>query len=228
MAGGLFAQVQSTLRVIRESSPQLTPADLTTIEQVVAAAGKPAWFIAYRGNGRTTRGEQAWTAGVFLTADVANSQVRRGRAVELNSPVRGPRPDPVLWSIDSRQQPTRRWAQVAVPGRAFDDVRNREDDENQPFMVLADIPDEDLIGVVTYVRSQQSFARAAASGEQPSAYGPVSYVGYSLNPKDPPSSIRVGMHVPSSPGTSAMLLVERRGNEWTGTFTGFGYSDSAR
>jgi hypothetical protein len=28
----------------------------------------------------------------------------------------------------------------------------------------------------------------------------VSFVGFSLNPKDPPSAMSVGMHVPSSPG----------------------------
>jgi hypothetical protein len=105
------------------------------------AAGVP-WLLV----GSTGQITDRWTIHAYGPAHQTTVGVRRGILVRLS----GERVSPSArrtWSLyDSRP-----YAQVAIDGRLFDDVRG-ETDPNLPF-VVGDITDEELIEIVRFVRS---------------------------------------------------------------------------
>ena len=106
-------------------------------------AGGPPWLLV----GVSTQiGGQLSVTAAGPPAQ-ARAEIRRGTLVRLSgsdSDSGGPR----SWSVyDSHF-----YAQVAIPGRAFDEIRG-EDDPNLPFWVVDNFSDDELIEVVRFVRS---------------------------------------------------------------------------
>jgi hypothetical protein len=58
-------------------------------------------------------------------------------------------PTTSAWTADQPYE----YAQVAIPGRPFDEIHN-EHDLNRPFRVVGRFEDEDVIGIVNLIRSK--------------------------------------------------------------------------
>jgi hypothetical protein len=69
-------------------------------------------------------------------------------------------------------RPTQTYAQVALPGRNFEDVKSA-DDVNRPFTLRGNFTDDDLINIVAFVRSSFDSTRPLSMIEGAGGYGKV-------------------------------------------------------
>jgi hypothetical protein len=74
--------------------------------------------------------------------------------MDLRNPGQEP-PVPRRWLTDAAMKMS--WAQVALPGRAFEDIRD-EKDLNRPFRLVGAFGDTELVRLVEFVRSSPEIA----------------------------------------------------------------------
>jgi len=106
-------------------------------------AGGPPWLLM----GASTQIAGRWEVTAMGPATQSRAEIRCGTLVRLSGADSDPG-TPRAWSLyDSRP-----YAQIAIPGRAFGEIRG-EDDPNLPFWVSGNFSDDELIEVVRFVRS---------------------------------------------------------------------------
>jgi hypothetical protein len=122
-----------------------------------AQPGRDVWLVAGKAP------FPGLSIAVYFAAENATAELRRGpmiRGYRLVNP-------PGAWKLDAPGH----WAQVAISGRDYD-VLNGEMDVNLPFQVDGDFSDEELVSLVTWIRT--SAPRRSANGRGvPLDVGPV-------------------------------------------------------
>src|SRR5690349_23520475 len=80
----------------------------------------------------------------YLPPTSTSSPFRRGTVIG----VRRQRMPVGEWSVER----TDLYAQVAIPGRSFDDIQG-DQDTNRPFRIIGRLDDDDLVRLVQFLRS---------------------------------------------------------------------------
>ena len=138
--------------VFGRQAESLRQADVEGIGRAVASYGGPPWLITeVRRSVRDRNGEFQWSALAYVAPTVAITEFRRGALVRVSAaPTTEQLADPATWRADGST--VRQWAQVALPGRSFDDVKG-EQDENLPLIISGEITDADLLSAVRFLRA---------------------------------------------------------------------------
>ena len=195
----------------------IRPADIEAITRAVAPYGGAPWLLTeFRRMPETRNGERRWIATAYLAPSTATPELRRGSRVHVTTALTTQNaPEPDTWSIDD---PSRilTWAQVALPGRSFDDVKS-ESDENLPLTITGKITDADLVSSVRFIRSRPSFPRPAGVN-RPAVPGPVRGIlaPAIMHPALPGVRLTLGL----SAGCFYDVVLERRDDGWVGSDQG--------
>ena len=194
----------------------LRPADVESIARAVGPYGGPPWLITeVRRSPRDRNGQFQWSALAYVAPTTATTEFRRGALVRVNAGLTTEQlADPATWRADAST--VRQWAQVAMPGRRFDDVKGELDD-NLPLTISGDITDADLLSVVRFLRSSPVIAVPSGLnlGQVP---GPVRGIrGPAIrHPALPGVRVVIGLTL----GCSYDIVLERRGDTWIGEVQG--------
>ena len=133
------SQSSSTTSRTGDVSRQLTEQDVAALERVLPSGAKP-WLL---------NGDPAQLAGfeyiqAYLPPTSATSTLRRGTVIGVMR-----RTSPLTeWTVTYSST----YAQVAIPGRAFDQIEG-DQDINRPFQVTGNFDDTELVGLVRFLRS---------------------------------------------------------------------------
>ena len=215
-AGLLAAQTPREPLTFGRQAPWLRPVDFEAIVRAVSSYGGPPWLLLGVQRSPANRdGEFHWSAAAYVAPTTATPELRRGPLVRVYSGLtREQLADPATWVADQSSVVT--WAQVALPGRPFDDVKD-EVDENRPLTITGDITDADLLSVVRFLRSRPvlSVPPNLNLGQVP---GPVRGIRAPAIRHPLLPAVRVGLGLSSSCGYEVVL--ERRGDTWTGGVEG--------
>jgi hypothetical protein len=111
------------------------------------------------------------------------------------------------------------WAQVALPGRSFDDVKS-ESDENLPLTITGQITDADLVSSVRFLRTQPPLPQPRPGLIVATVPGPVRGIVAPpfLNPSLP--AVRLSLAAGNGCLWSVLLqrpfseALQRRDGEW--------------
>ena len=123
---------------IGDVARQLTDADVTALEMVIPSGSTP-WLLS----GEYTSIGLAQYIEAFMPPTVETQVLRRGTIISADR-----RPSTSPWVLGA----TWSYAQVAIAGRRFDDIRD-DRDMNRPFRVVGNFTDDDLVHIVQLVRS---------------------------------------------------------------------------
>ena len=195
----------------------IRPADIEAITRAVAPYGGAPWLLMeFRRMPERRSGERQWHATAYLAPATATPELRRGSRVDLTTELTTQNaPDPNTWSVDD---PSRilTWAQVALPGRSFDDVKS-ESDENLPLNITGKITDADLVSSVRFIRSRPSLPKPAGFN-RPAVPGPVRGIlaPAIMHPALPGVRLTLGL----SGGCFYDVVLERRDDGWVGSDQG--------
>ncbi len=131
----------------------LTPQDVTDLEQIATAGGAKGapWLLQdVSGHANTIR--------MYLPAETQTAQVRRGRTIvtfrrggETATAVFR-RNGENVWNTGQEGQAMEQYAQVVETGRDFNSLTG-DMDIHRPFPVSGTFSDEELIGLVTFIRT---------------------------------------------------------------------------
>jgi hypothetical protein len=193
-------------------------ADIEAITRAVAPHGGSPWLLTEFWSIPLRNGEREWVALAYLAPSIATPEFRRGPLVDVTTELTAESaPDPMTWKVDD---PTRilTWAQVALPGRSFDDVTG-DADENRPLHITGDITDADLVSIVRFVRARPSLPNPNSRLRLPPEPGPVrAILGPAIrHPALPSARVTLGIGA----GCFYDVLLERpEGGEWTGSVEG--------
>lgn len=126
---------------------------LTTrdVREITALAGskRSMWMIH---SGRACLPAMCIMATIYLRPELETPVLRRGYAMQL---VRGLGKD-VAWHAWDREWA---WAQVASPGEPFGKELEKPSVDTFPFRVLGEIPDQQLVAMVQFVRHPPFYER---------------------------------------------------------------------
>jgi hypothetical protein len=98
----------------------------------------------------------------------------------------------------------RPYFQVAVPGRPYEQIEN-DNDLNRPFTVKGNFQNDELIELVTFIRSNPEVPEGRGRGKVGTS--PISFIE-----RLPDGSARVEWHFEPNQGQRAIL--EKRGANW--------------
>ena len=142
----LLAQAAPTSApiVLGDAARRLTAEDLTAIGTASADMGTAPWLIAADDGwiNSTARGTNSVAA--YLPAQTTTADLRRGTGTVVTkstSPQFG-------WTMQS----TFNWAQVKIADRELNDLKS-DRDVNRPFVVIGRYRDNEVLGIVRFVRS---------------------------------------------------------------------------
>jgi hypothetical protein len=216
VSGLVAAQAPPAPLVFGPQAAWFRPADADGIARAVASYGGRPWLIlGVRRSPPRGNGEYQWTAAAYAAPSTATPELRRGALVPVAAaPTTEPLADPESWSADPSSVIA--WAQVALPGRTFDDVAG-EQDENRPLTITGDITDADLLSAVRFLRSRPAIAVPPGLnlGTVP---GPVRGIRAPAVRHPALPAVRVGLGLSASCGYEVVL--DRRGATWTGAVEG--------
>lgn len=217
LVGGLVAaQAPPGPLVFGPQAAWFRPADAEGIARAVAPYGGRPWLIiGVRRSPPQRNGEFRWSAVAYAAPTTATPDLRRGSLVPVSSASTSAQlADPTSWSADPSRVGT--WAQVALPGRTFEDVTG-EQDENRPLTITGDITDADLLSVVRFLRSRPVIVVPPGLnlGTVP---GPVRAIRAPVVKHPALPAVRVGLGL--SAGCGYDVVLERRGETWTGAVEG--------
>ena len=219
VGGVLAAQAQLLVPVFGLQGRWLRQADIEAITRVVAPHGGPPWmFSAVRRTIPNRNKEFRWFAYAYLAPTRATAAFRRGVTMQVSTEYSTDElPDLATWKVEPSRVPMR-WAQVALPGRAFEDVPN-ERDENWPIGVTDDISDADLLSIVRYVRSRPLMTVPPGLNLAP---GPLPGFIRAISPLEGglPAFSAARVTIATSSCTGYWVALERRQDTWAGTVTG--------
>jgi hypothetical protein len=137
----LVSQSSSTTIRTGDVSRQLTEKDIAALKRSLPPDAKP-WLL--NGDPSQAPGEEFIEA--YLSPTTATSTLRRGPFIVV---VRRIAPLPLTeWTV--RLSGT--YAQVAIPGREFDQIQG-DQDINRPFKIIGNFDDTELTDLVTFLRS---------------------------------------------------------------------------
>ena len=140
VVGASIAQSATTPLRTGDVARQLPEQDVAALESVLPAGVRP-WLL---------NGDQAQIAGAeyieaYLPPTNTTRVLRRGTVITVmrrHVPVR------IEWTV----QRTESYAQVAIPGRNFDQIEG-DQDINRPFQVIGRFDDTELFRLVEFLRS---------------------------------------------------------------------------
>ena len=118
---------------------QLTEQDVAALEQVLPSGAKP-WLL----NGDPAQIADSEFIQAYLSPTTATSTLRRGPVISVMRRI-SPHTE---WAV----QGSGTYAQVAIPGREFDQIEG-DQDINRPFHVIGNFDDTELVGLVRFLRS---------------------------------------------------------------------------
>ncbi len=134
------------------------------ISQLERLAGETSWLLL----GHRAQFSNDWSVEVYARPSTADGLLRRGVLVwawtdpswgkDVRDAGQEP-PAPRQWRTDAMKTS---WAQVELPGRALDDVRDQRD-LNRPFRLVGDFGDAELVRLVEFVRSGPAIAGATGT-----------------------------------------------------------------
>ena len=205
----LALQSPPTPLVFGRQSAMIRPADIEAIARAVAPYGGTPWLLTdFRSSGGGINGERRWFARAYLAPSTATSELRRGPVVDLMTAPTQNAPDPRTWKANDASR-VLTWAQVALPGRSFDDV-NSESDDNLPLSIDGQITDEDLVSSVRFLRTRPPIPNPRRLNLQ--NVGPVRGIlaPAFLNPLLP----AVRLSLSPTLGCAWSVLLQRRNGEW--------------
>jgi hypothetical protein len=146
MGTGLIGVVTLAATLLQAQAPgptrlgvgaqSLSEQDISEFQR--ALPGSTVWLVQGKGP------FPGLSIAVYFAAEKTTAELRRGRMIRGYRPVNPPGP----WKLDARSN----WAQVAIAGRDYN-VLNGESDFNLPFQVDGEFSDEELIGLVTFIRT---------------------------------------------------------------------------
>lgn len=213
MGGLLAVQVpRGQPLVFGPQAAWLRPVDVDAVGRAVAPYGGAPWLITeVRRSPPRRTGEFQWSAMAYLAPTIATSEFRRGRLVHVSTGLTAEQlADPSTWTADPTT--VREWAQVAIPDRAFEDVKN-EQDENLPLWISGDLTDADLVSIVVFLRSRPAITvRPGLNlGQVP---GPVRGIRAPAirHPFLPAARVSLGL----TGGCGYEVVLERRDSDWIG------------
>lgn len=219
----LAAQAAREPLVFGRQAAWLRPVDVEAIARAVASYGGRPWLITEVSRSpRNQNGAYQWHALAYLAPSTATAELRRGALITVRSGLSTEQlAEPATWTADASW--VRQWAQVAMPGRPFDEVKGEQDD-NLPLAITGDITDADLLSAVRFLRSHPviSVPPGLNLGQVP---GPVRGIrGPAIrHPRLP--GVRVV--IARSLGCSYDIVLERREETWIGEVEGgVGCADS--
>jgi hypothetical protein len=185
-----FVQSTTTLPLRNgETARQLTEEELSGIQAVLPPGARP-WLL----NGILPQWSRGQFIQVFLTPTTSTADLRRGTVISVERRGRnileGPKSsDP--WVVER----TESYAQVAIAGRNFDDIRG-EQDINLPFRVIGRFDDGELVRSIQALRSDP---------------GPMPWPILSITRK-PDGSIEVRTFM--NPSEGELIWLRQAGQEW--------------
>ena len=183
----------STLRT-GEIAKSLTAEDIATIGEMV---GEKPWLV----DGPRPLGppSTSQTITAFFAPTMATPTLRRGGYMifsrDLNS---GP------WKGNGSAKP---YIQVAIPGRPFEEILN-DQDLNRPFRVIGAFQNEELVELVTFIRSNP-----AAPEGQMGAGVKVGKLPITSIERRPDGSVNVEWRF-DPPNQGEAAVIEDRGVGW--------------
>ena len=219
MGGLLAAQVpRGEPLVFGPQAAWLRPVDAEAVGRAVAPYGGAAWLITEVRRYLQRTGEFRWSAMAYVAPTITTSEFRRGRLVHVSTGLTAEQlADPSSWSADPTT--VQEWAQVAIPGRPFEDVKN-EQDENLPLWISGDITDADLVSIVRFLRSRPAITvRPGLNlGHVP---GPIRGIRAPAirHPFLPAARVSLGL---GGGRCSYDVVLERRDSQWVGGEVGDG------
>ena len=131
-------QSPTTLRRTGDVARQLTDKDVAAIVAVLPRDSSP-WLL----DGERTQFVNAEYVQAFLAPTVETQVLHRGMIVSVER-----RTGAMPWVV----QRTDAYAQVAIPGRSFNEIRD-DHDINRPFRVIGRFDDDELVSLVQFIRS---------------------------------------------------------------------------
>jgi hypothetical protein len=161
-----------------------------------------------------------WLARAYLPPTIQTVQLRRGRVMSVVNRTWPSVPEPAKWML-AEPRLAESWAQIVVAGRRFEDVLD-EADQNRPFSVTGQFTDEELVGIVQFIRSRPVLPRlpwaTSAAGKVAPVYGPIMSVV--RNDGGIWVHMRRGASAACNRDGSDIVSVEYRDSNWTGAFAG--------
>jgi len=180
----------------------LSDQDVATLRNAVPARQNPWLLVGESGQIRALQYVEA-----FLPPETTTRELRRGSLVALLRRVVDPA-KPGDWLLvdgnDGQKGPPPsgggKYAQVAVAGRAFDQIRS-DDDTNRPFRISGQFDDDDLVRIAGFIRSNSSM--------------PITYMLRQAEDS-------VVVWIRRGPMSWLILSLQRQGKGWVVVSTGIG------
>ncbi len=118
---------------------QLSQEDVAAIERTLPSGEKP-WLL----NGERPQNTFVDYIEAYLLPITTGSELRRGTVIGI----RRQRTPPSEWKVER----TEVYAQVAIPGRSFNDIQG-DQDVNRPFRVIGHFEDDEIVRLAHFLRS---------------------------------------------------------------------------
>lgn len=153
-----FEIIAGSLTIVGNPGPDLSVTDIEDVKRLAEAKGGEPWlFIGVGGQLGFSQ-----IVRVFCEPTRKSETVRRGPLVHIGR--RRPSRDSQVWN-KWKLSGSEFYAQVKLEGREFEHVKDNRD-SNRPFSVVGKFSDEELIQLVTLVRSSPTFKPPVAQTQK--------------------------------------------------------------
>jgi hypothetical protein len=171
----------------------LTSEEIAQLEQMV---GEKPWLV----EGRRPIGppSPSQTITAYFAPTTVTATLRRGAYLRFSRDLPGP------WKGIGSARP---YVQVAIPGRPFDEIQN-DQDLNHPFIVTGSFQNEELVELVTFIRSNPAVIPGEPWGGTKVGTLPITSI---VSRADGSVSVE-WLFDPPNQGQTAIL--EKRGANW--------------
>jgi hypothetical protein len=188
-----LAQASATTARTGDIARSLTAEDIATVERMV---GTKPWLV----EGRRPAGSpsKSQTIQAYFAPTTVTPNLRRGAYLTFTRELN---PGPGPWEGVGSARP---YFQVAVPGRPYEQIEN-DNDLNRPFTVKGNFQNDELIELVTFIRSNPEVPEGRGRGKVGTS--PISFIE-----RLPDGSARVEWQFEPNQGQRAIL--EKRGANW--------------
>jgi hypothetical protein len=125
---------------------RLTDAQVAELKRIAATTGRNPWLLV--GDEAFAPPPTSWFVDIYLAPEVTTDQLRRGQIQTAVSEGTASGADRKPWRLDGSAL----WAQVAVRGRAFEEIAG-DRDINRPFRVSGGFADDEIVSLIAFIRS---------------------------------------------------------------------------
>jgi len=171
---------------------QLTEQDVRALERILPSDAKP-WLL----DGDPGQIASSQNISAYLPPATTTAVLRRGSVITVT---RRAFSSPTDWTVLLAGT----YAQVAITGRKFDEIRG-DDDINRPFLVSGNFDDNELIQIVTIIRSNPNPGGTVLTAIEPLPIRSVAWQGS--------NSVIVTTRRAVMQGQS--IILQRMGQNWT-------------